>query len=236
MHILGVQIDNLTRAEIINTISSFLKEQRFHHIVTVNPEFILEAQKNAAFQNVLNGADLHVADGVGIWYAFLRYAKLLRSRFAGADLMYEILKIANDKKLGVFLALNRNGLSTGDDIKRALKKRYPDIQLYAQEFDPKDPETWTPKPGDYRLMLCNFGAPNQEIFLNTIKNDTIQIAMGVGGSFDFITGKIRRAPKLMQIFGLEWLWRLMLEPRYRIKRIYNAVIVFPIRILMNTRI
>ena len=93
-------------------------------------------------------------------------------------------------------------------------------------------ENYELKTKNYELFLCNFGAPYQEKFINSLKNDILWVAMGVGGSFDYVTGKTKRAPKIMRIFGLEWLWRLILQPK-RIKRIINAVIIFPIKVILN---
>jgi len=87
------------------------------------------------------------------------------------------------------------------------------------------------------IVFANFGAPYQEKFLNSLKsakNSKMRLVMGVGGSFDYLTGKIRRAPVFTRKIGLEWLWRLIQQPR-RIKRIWNAVIIFPIKIIFQKR-
>jgi N-acetylglucosaminyldiphosphoundecaprenol N-acetyl-beta-D-mannosaminyltransferase len=244
MEILDVRIDNLSHSEILEKIELFLSDDKFHQIATVNPEFILEAQKDAEFKDILNNSALNVADGIGIWFAFLRFGKLLKARIAGADLMHEILKIADEKRLLVFLAINKNGLSLYEEIKDALSLKYPDIQFFGEDIDPTatNYELQTISPwrdtaeavANHKLLLCNFGAPQQEKFINSMKNDIIGVAIGVGGSFEFITGKIRRAPKIMRILGLEWLCRLILQPK-RWKRIWNAVIVFPIKILFSKK-
>ena len=231
MNILGIRIDNLSKKEILEKIESFLSDGSFHQIATINPEFILETQKDEEFKNILNGCDLNVADGVGIWFAFLRFGKILKTRIAGADLMDDILKMADEKRLSVFLAVNKNGLSSYAEIKNVLSLKYPSIEFYGDSIDPKN-TVYNLSPKTYNLILCNFGAPYQEKFINSLKNDILGVAMGIGGSFDFVTGKIKRAPKIMRIFGLEWLWRLILQPK-RIKRIINAVIIFPIKILFS---
>lgn len=233
MNILEVRIDNFSKKEILEKIESFLNDGNFHQVATINPEFILEAQKDDEFKNILNNSDLNVADGVGIWFAFLRFGKLLKARIAGADLMHEILKMADEKKLAVFLAVNKNGLSSYKETRDVLSKKYPNIKFDGSDIDPMT-TNYKPRTMNYELLLCNFGAPYQEKFINSLKDAKISIAMGVGGSFDYITGKSKRAPKIMRIFGLEWLWRLIQKspdkPR-RWKRIWNAVIVFPIKII-----
>lgn len=226
-----MRVDNLERHEILEKIESFLSDGGFHQVATVNAEFILQAQKDEEFKNILNKSDLNVADTISIRYAFLRFGKWLKCRFAGADLMHEVLRIANDKKLAVFLAANKNGLSSYEEIKKFLSELYPEINFFGEDIDPGT--SYKLSDRSCRLILCAFGAPRQEMFINSLKDDIIGVAMGVGGSFDFVTGKAKRAPKFIRIFGFEWLWRLIMEPRYRLKRILNAVVVFPVKILLK---
>jgi len=233
MTILGVRVDNISRKEILEKIESFLSEDRFHQIATVNPEFILAAQKDKKFKNILNTTDLNIADGVGIWYAFIRFGGWLKTRIAGVDLTQEILRIADKKKLSVFLAITKNGFSSYKEVHGVLSKNYPNIKFSGESLDPLNFFSYNIRNTKYEILFCNFGAPYQERFIQSVKNDTIRLAIGIGGSFDFITGKIKRAPKIMRIFGLEWLWRLILEPKYRFRRIINAVIIFPIKVLFS---
>jgi N-acetylglucosaminyldiphosphoundecaprenol N-acetyl-beta-D-mannosaminyltransferase len=248
LNILGIKIDNLSHAEIINTISAFLAEPKFHQIATINPEFILESQKNQEFKNILDNCDLNVADGIGIWFAFLRYGKILKSRFAGIDLMWEILKIADSERLGVFLAAREDGLGTWEETRDAIHKIYPKLKIDGANIECHPRESGDPvselsvstldsrlRGNDKYILFCNFGAPYQEAFINSIKSDKIRLAMGVGGSFDFLTGKIHRAPKILRILGFEWLWRLIQEPRYRWKRIINATVIFPWKIIWSKK-
>lgn len=237
--ILGVRIDNLDRFEILNKIKSFLNEPKFHQIATINPEFILEAQKNSKFKNILNDYDLNVADGFGIKLTFWRFGKNLKCRIAGADLMLEILKIASKQKISIFLAVNKDGLSTFKETRDTILKIYPDLKIEGADLDINVP--YQIQNTSHKILLCNFGAPCQEIFINSQKCDNIRLAMGVGGSFDFLTGKVRRAPKFMQFLGLEWLWRIFQPQEWkfkkeRLKRIFRAVIIFPIRIIFNKKI
>ena len=234
MEILGVKIDNLSRKEVLEKVELFLHEDKFHQIATVNAEFILQAQKDSDFKNILNNCDLNVADTISIRYAFLRFGKWLKARIAGADLMHEILKIANEKKLSVFLAVNKNGLSSYEEIIKVLSQKYPNIEFSGANLDPLSFSSYDIQNTKYEILFCNFGAPFQEKFINSVKDAKIRVAMGVGGSFDFITGKVKRAPKIMRYFGLEWLWRLILQPN-RWKRIWNAVIIFPIKVLINKK-
>ncbi len=234
MDILGIRVDNFSKEEILEKIGFFLDEPRFHQIATVNAEFVLEARKNEEFKKILNECDLNVADTISIQYAFLRYGNKLICRFAGADLLLEILKITNYKNLGIFLAIRKDGLSSLEEIKSAIHNLYPSLDVEGMELDMNDNSQKIPDI-KCRILICNFGAPNQEIFLKSQKNDIIRLAIGVGGSFDFMTGKIRRAPVFWRKIGLEWLWRFLQEPKYRLKRVFNATVVFPFLVIFNSK-
>jgi len=227
--ILGIKIDNLTQTEIRQKVENFLIEDKFHQIATINPEFILEAQKNAEFKNILNSCDLNIADGFGIELSFWHYGKNLKCRIAGIDLMLEILQIANAKKLSVFLATNKNGLSSWKETRDAILRIYPDLKIFGEDVDIQN-TAYQILNTNYQILFCNFGAPYQETFLNSQKNGKIRLAMGVGGGFDYLTGKTPRAPQFLRQIGLEWFWRLILQPK-RWKRILNAVIIFPIKVI-----
>ncbi len=254
---LNVKIDNLSQEEILNRVKNALNQKNqgktFLQINTVNPEFILEAQKNQKFRDILNAkTSLNIADGIGLKFASWRYGKNLKCRWAGVDLMGEILKIANKNKQRVFLIANKKGLIACQEVAEIIEKIYPDLEIkgvnVAVEKNKKDLRFKIYDLGNNVISLrslksyilnhksdvlfCALGAPQQEILLHNLQDTGIKLAMGVGGSFDFLTGKIKRAPKWMRVVGLEWLWRLILEPRYRLKRIWQAVIVFPVKVVL----
>ncbi len=230
--ILGVKVDNLNKQEILAKIDNFLDTPGFKQIATINPEFVLKAKKDKKFQKILNSCDLNVADGVGIWLAFLRFGSYLKSRVTGVRLSDYILRKTAERNLSVFLACKKRGLSTFGEVKGAIYKKYPKIRIEGADLDidniPQDLEI------DQEVLLCNFGAPEQEIFIRKQKNDRIKIAIGVGGTFDFWSGKIKRAPKLMRKIGIEWMWRLLRQPR-RFGRIFRSVIIFPTIIIFNKK-
>lgn len=231
MNLLGVKIDNLTKKEILQKVEFFLSENKFHQIATVNPEFILEAQKNAEFKNILNSCDLNIADGIGVKMAFWRFGKHLKCRLTGADLMEKIIRLAYKNKLNIFLAASKEGLSSWQETRKAILELYPDLNIDGDDISIKD-KNYQILSSSCQILFCNFGAPHQENFIKRQNNDRIKLAMGVGGSFDFLTKKVRRAPYFWRLLGLEWLWRLILQPR-RLKRIWRAVIVFPIKVIFN---
>jgi N-acetylglucosaminyldiphosphoundecaprenol N-acetyl-beta-D-mannosaminyltransferase len=193
------------------------------------------------FRDTLNTCEMNIADGVGLYFSFWRKGKKLQARVAGADLMAYILQQAEQKNLSVMCVVRKSGLSLWKDIRRAMKKQYPKLQIEGIVLNHTTSINMLRKEIQLKIkqsniVLCNFGAPYQELFLSRFRNDSrdIRIAMGVGGSFDFLTGKTKRAPKCMCAIGLEWLWRLLLQPK-RFKRIWNAVVVFPIQVLFESR-
>lgn len=235
MQILGVTIDNFSKEEILNKINFFLEDNQVHQIATINPEFILRAQEDRVFMDILNNCELRVADGAGIWFACLRFGNYLKKRFTGVDIVQEILHIANKKGLAIFLVASDTGLSDWRETRKAILRKYPALKIKGANVS-KNNIVIDSQDINCPIIFCALGAPYQEKFLHSLKstkNDKIRLTIGVGGGFDFLTNKIRRAPKVMRKVGLEWLWRFMQEPRYRVRRIYNAIILFPIKTLFN---
>jgi len=231
MEILGVKIDNLECPEILEKVNFFLAEDGFHQIATVNPEFIMLSQEDQEFRSVVNSCRLRVADGKGIDIAARLCGERLKCRMTGADLAEKIMEIAEKENLRVYLACRQGGLSSYGDVRKALEKKYPSVRFSGSDFDHRKPEGGLPID-EIAILLCNFGAPWQEKFIFRQKNDRIRIAMGVGGAFDFWCGKVRRAPIWMRKIGMEWIWRLIQQPK-RFPRIFRSAVVFPIRVIIN---
>lgn len=236
INIFGVNIPILNKRQVLKKIERFLSDGGQHQIVTPNPEFLLRAGKDEEFFYILNKADLAVPDGIGLKFAAWVMGKNIY-RYTGADLIKNILQIAQDKKLKVAVLNWRGGLSDADDIKKVLEKKYSGLQFVAEDIGREIPvETHcnaSLQEFHPDILFVALGAPWQEkwIYHNLPKLPFVKIAIGVGGAFDFLADKIKRAPKFLRILGLEWLWRIFNQPAgkklWRIKRIYSAVIIFP---------
>ncbi|MEP7162258.1 MAG: WecB/TagA/CpsF family glycosyltransferase [Candidatus Moraniibacteriota bacterium] len=231
MKALNVRVDNLSLSRAKRMLARFVESGQYHQVVTVNPDFVMLARKNTIFQNVINEADLSLADGVGLNLpAFLQGIEL-KERIPGSDLTEYLLAYAQEKQLIVFLLARADGLSSYVETKAAILQRYPrsivrglDVNTHSQEAIN---HALAVTHGN--IILCNFGAPEQDIFLARLKqvpDSDALIGMGVGGTFDFLTGKLRRAPLIIRRLGLEWLWRLILQPRRRLKRTFNYVVIY----------
>lgn len=235
--ILGVKVDKIDSQKVLDKINDFLLLDKQNYIVTLNSEILLKAQKDEEYFHILNNADLSILDGSGPKFAGLITGNNIK-RIPGADLTEKILQIAESKKFKVAVLNWKRGLSKKEDLEKALIKKYPDLKFVVENTE-RDFTDFTKTESFTRLrefapdiLFIALGAPDQEKFIyhNLSKIPSVKLALGVGGSFDFISGKIKRAPLIFQKLGMEWIWRLIMQPR-RWKRIYNAVIIFPYKFI-----
>jgi len=222
MEILGVRVDNLGEEEIFERIDGFLRSEKKHYIVTLNPEFLVWARKDEEFRGILNGADLAVPDGVGLVFASWFLGEPLKKRFAGVDLMEKICQKFAREECQIFLV--GGGAGVARKAADNLREKYDGLEIREIDIE-KISEYQIEKPS---ILFVALGMPKQEKWIaeNLRKLPSVKLAVGVGGAFDFISGDIRRAPKFLRATGLEWAWRFGVQPR-RVKRIFNAVVMFP---------
>lgn len=237
IYILGVKVNKLTNKKVLDKIGDFLLSDRQNYIVTLNSEILLKAQKDEEYFHILNNADLSILDGSGPKFASLITGNNIK-RIPGADLTKNILRIAEKKKLKVAILNWRRGLSKKEDLEKVLAKKYSNLKFIVENIE-RDFADFTKTESFARLrkfepnvLFVTLGAPHQEKFIhhNLSKIPSAKLALGVGGSFDFISGKIKRAPSIFQKLGIEWSWRLIMQPK-RWKRIYNATIIFPYKFI-----
>ena len=251
LHILGVRIDILTKGQALDRVAVFLSEGKEHMIFTPNPEMLAAAHKDSYLQGILNKSDLNLCDGKGVEQSCKislskedkNKAKYFK-RIPGVDFIMDVCWYAEKYGFSVYL------LGSGDEIvimKTAdkLKEKFPKLKIVGYHPGPKI-ESIPNKKLKYRsheneivitdiiqtapdILFVGFGHSKQEkwIYENIESLPGVKIAMGIGGSFDLISGKIRRAPAFFRKAGLEWLWRLMLEPR-RFGRIWTALVTYPL--------
>lgn len=229
--IFDVRIDNLTKKDVDEYIDHFLATNTYHHIVTLNPEILLRARSDQYYKDVLNKSALMITDGIGIKFALWRFGTHLNQRISGVDMMHVILKKVDIISGCVFLATHAHGLSDWRTVKKELQKLYPHIDFIGKNIDPRTMNDFFSQ-SSVDVILCNFGAPEQEFFLSKTKVSHAKIGIGIGGAFDFVTGIIPRAPSMIRYVGMEWLYRFWHQP-WRWKRIYHAVVVFPLLVTFN---
>lgn len=240
--ILGVPFDPVTLLSAFVFVQEYLSTGKKCHIATPNPEMLLAARKNFDFMQVLRNTALNIPDGAGIVFAsrFLKWRGrtpiALSRRVTGTDFFEYICRHTCEP---IFLLGAAEGVAK--KVKRRFEKRFPEVNIvgtYSGSPSPAEELAICKKINDSgaRILFVAFGAPKQEIWIsrNVQHLEHVSVAIGVGGAFDFFAGVRKRAPKWVQNFHLEWLFRLIQEPK-RIKRIWNAVIVFPFVVLFPKR-
>jgi len=221
----GLDFVNANQDMVMSEIFDYLNSgQNLHRVIfTPNPEMIVEFHKDPEFFNVLKSAWMKLPDGFGLLLAskFLGLGKFA-SRITGTDTMIKFLEKNKDHK--VFLLGGEPGVA------EIVEEKFPDSNIVGfsgASYEDSGVVDEINESGAEVLFVA-FGAPKQEkwLYRNMFKLNSVRLAFGVGGAFDFIAGKQKRAPKSMRALGLEWLWRLFKQPK-RIGRILNAVLKFP---------
>ena len=215
--ILGVPVHALTMVDTLAQVKRFMAGSRLHQIATVNPEFVMAAQRDAEFLEVLETADLCIPDGVGLLWAARRQGTPLPERVAGSDLVYEVARLASQNGWRLFLLGAAEGVAQEAGI--LLQDRYPGLTIagsYAGSPDPAENEAIVQRVNDSgaQILYVAYGAPRQDKWIGRNREmlPSVRLAMGVGGSLDFITGRSKRPPQWAQRAGIEWLVRLVQEP------------------------
>ena len=213
--ILGIQFDDLTRAEAAQAGAALLGEDKFHYVVTPNPEFILAAEKDKEFRDVLNEADLVLADGIGVVYSAKIQGTPLKGRVPGIEFAGDMLVHLNEMGGRLYLLGAKPGVA--EEAGAHIVENYPNIALCgAQDGYFQDEEAVLLKVAAARpdLLFVCLGAPKQEKWMARWgKHTGARLAIGLGGALDVFAGRVERAPESWQKLGLEWAYRLKKEPQ-----------------------
>ena len=220
-YILGVPFDTFTMKEAVDRVLDFLSDGAQHIICTPNPEIVMEAQEDIQLMEILKSSDLVVPDGIGVVWAS-RYSEIkIKERVAGYDLTQNIFDKIKDKDYKVYFFGGAPGVA--NTAAKNMIKKYEGLNIvgvrngYFNENDEKQILDEI-KNSNADILLVGLGAPKQEKWIyNNIRFTGAKICIGVGGSFDVMSGNIKRAPKIFCKLGLEWFYRLITQPT-RIKR------------------
>ena len=232
VRILGIDVDNID----VNEAGQITKEliensnKTCKVIVAPNTEFIMMAQKDEEFYNILRGADLATPDSVGVMIGSKLQKKPLKQRIPGQMYFRKVLEVGEKEGWTFYL------LGGKDDVPALaaenVKKIYPNIKIvgYHEGFFEKDSEEKVIEEINKlqpNVLFVAMGAPIQEKWIAKHKDKLkVDVAAGQGGTFDYEAGKIKRAPVIFQKLGIEWFWRLILQP----SRIFR-MIVLPIYLM-----
>jgi polysaccharide pyruvyl transferase CsaB len=212
--VLDVDVDNFTLDESVKKAEALLLKRNHSLIVTPNPEMIMAAQKDMELKNIIDGAGLALPDGVGLKIAGKILGKPFKQRVTGVDLMMKIIELSKSKGYKIFLFGGAEGVAG-----KAALRIGSNVVGYCQGYTMSDPfvvdKILQARPD---ILFIGLGSPKQEKWASKhLRQLNVPLTMCVGGSLDVLSGRVKRAPQFMQNIGLEWLWRLVNEPR-RIKR------------------
>lgn len=230
--ILGIKVDVISFEGAVEKALYFLDEDTPHTIFTPNPEMLLLADKDKYFKEILNSADLVVPDGIGVVLASKLNRVKIRERVAGYDLVIALLGKVCDRDATVYFLGSAPGVA--ELAKNKMIEKYPGLKIIGVEngyFDEEKEkliikDIIAKRPD---ILLVGMSMGKQEKWIDKHKNTlNVKLLMGVGGCFDGLSGKVRRAPAFFCKLGLEWLYRLVRQPS-RIKRqIYLPLFVIKV--------
>ncbi|MCC6639124.1 WecB/TagA/CpsF family glycosyltransferase [Candidatus Falkowbacteria bacterium] len=232
--ILGCKVQDISMNDALMQVEQFLRGNKCHYGVTPNAEICLKGYHDSKLRDITKLADLALPDSFGLKLGAKIQGQELVNRVQGVDFTHELLKLAAKKRAKVVLIGGRG--KTGIAAIENCKALYPGLSIdyiHGGEFSAQGVSEYPDfitrlLQAQPDIILVNLGAPKQEYFIDRYRHElSCKFIIGVGGTVDFLSGSIPRAPLWMRKYGLEWLFRLIQEPK-RIKRIINAVIIFPL--------
>jgi len=213
----NLNISNLSKAEVLEKIEGFIKSGRPQLIVTLNVFALVSAQKDKELKDIINSADLSLPDGKGLILAAKLLNLPLKERISGVDLVEELSELAAKKGYSIYLFGAKRGVA--EKAAKRLQSSYSGLKVGGAEdgyFTPQDEPKIIEriKKAKVDILLVALGIPRQEKWIRHYLQDLkVPVCIGVGGSFDVISGRLKRAPRWIQDWGFEWLYRLVQEPR-----------------------
>ena len=218
--ILGVRLHNVTTSETLERIDTFITEGGPHQIVTPNVDFIVQSQQDREFFRIINHAHLSVPDGMGVVYASKFLGTPLKENVKGRVLVVHLCRQARERGHSIFLMGGEPGVAA--EAAEILTQQLPGLRVAGtlsppfgfhedeQQNNAVLEELRKAKPD---ILFVGLGAPKQDKWIaKNLAKTEIPVALGIGCTFDVISGKIKESPKWMTDVGLEWLFRLTREP------------------------
>jgi N-acetylglucosaminyldiphosphoundecaprenol N-acetyl-beta-D-mannosaminyltransferase len=243
-YVLGVRVDRVTREQALERIERMIiarranaADRRCQQVVTVNTEFVMAAQRNSEFREAINRAALVLADGIGIVWASYASKARIPERITGTDTVEALAQRCAASGYRMYLLGAAPGVA--EQAAARLQAIAPGLAIAGTYAGSPAPEVEDAILERIRAVnadvLCvAYGAPAQDLWIyRNLARLPVAVAMGVGGAFDFLSGRQRRAPRIMQSLGLEWLYRLYREP-WRWRRML-AIPRFMLYVLLNRR-
>ena len=233
--VLNCPVDLLNAESALLKANQALVNGKNFQIITINPEMIMNSQKNPEFLNIIKSSDMNIPDGVGVKIA-LKLKKINQDNIRGVDFARSLIKLASENNYEIgFIGAKENIIQK---VKENILKKYPKLNIvylrngYFNNDDEIITEIVSACP---KILLVGLGSPKQEEIISKLKTKLSgSIMIGVGGSFDVFSGYVKEAPKIFRKLGLEWLYRTIKEPK-RLKRIFPVLPLFLIKCIIDTK-
>jgi len=229
--IFGVRVDDVTEDEAVARCERFIAEGR-RIVATPNPEIVMAARDDRDLRHALAHADLAIPDGGGLLLAARLWHQPFREQVRGSDLTTRLLTRAATQGWRIFLLGGSPGVA--DAAAAAIKTRWPTVQIVgthaglADEVHDATTRAVVAAAGRIDILLVAYGGSRQERWMvRNLHALDVGVALGVGGTIDFLSGHVRRAPLWLRRARLEWLFRLAIQP-WRWRRQLHAARFFPL--------
>ncbi|WP_188206916.1 WecB/TagA/CpsF family glycosyltransferase [Alkalibacillus aidingensis] len=216
---LGVNVSPFTYEQILEGIEQKIDQKDQATIFAVNPEKIMKAKNDHHLRQLLNQATFQIPDGIGVILASKLHRGNITSRVTGVDLAEKLLAKANEQGYRVYFYGAKE--EVGQKMQKKLTERFPDLKIagysngYRDDSSELIQDINEAKP---HMLFVALGSPKQEEWISKHKDElNVNVIQGVGGTFDVLAGEVKRAPAITQKLGIEWLYRLVSDPK-RIKR------------------
>lgn len=235
---LGVRVDSMEMQGAVDVIDGMTAAGGPARLVaTVNPEFVMTARRDPEFRDALERAELSLPDGQYVVWALRRKGCPQRDRVTGVDLVEELSRRLAARGGRLFLLGARPGVAA--EAGRRLAARHPGLVVVGAEPGsplPEDDRATVTAVNRARpdVLLVAYGNPRQELWIDRNRRRLeVPVAIGVGGTFDYLSGRVRRAPRWVRRAHMEWTWRLMLQP-WRARRM-AVILVYLFAVLAEGR-
>jgi N-acetylglucosaminyldiphosphoundecaprenol N-acetyl-beta-D-mannosaminyltransferase len=236
VEILGIKVNCLGMAETIAAVEKFITESTPHIVITPNVDHLIKTREDKEFKHIYERADLAVPDGVPLLWAARFLGTPLVERVNGTDLFEALCERAAARGYRIFFLGAAPGIAA--EAARKLTERHPDLKVvgtYSPPFDFFNSFTENQKietmirAAQPDILFVGLGAPKQEKWIyRHMHKIQVPVSIGIGASFEYVAGVTARAPLWMQRFGLEWLHRVLENPRRYLKRYVADLAFFPL--------
>lgn len=233
IRMMGVPFDRVTMAGTLDRIQEMISIRKPHCIATANVDFLVQARHDSTLRRILNEAHLVVCDGTPLVWLSRLLGRTLPERVAGSDLVPKILNRAEQEGWSVYFLGGQEQVL--QQAVQNVQARHPKLHIAGSESPPFSPLDKMDHEGICQrireaqadILLVSFGCPKQEKWIRqNYEAAGVPVNIGVGATIDFLAGAVKRAPRWMQICGLEWVFRLCQEPRRLLKRYATDLVVF----------